>query len=145
MRTRVFDAHHRYLSEEIWSCGQDLFETPVASIQSGEHLHFEDRDEVGWLGPSRSLRMMKKSEREERSGTEPPVLHTHDPPILPSLPLSLSPIPIQPAFLIAFLASSLPLHRIRRGGLRSLGTRILLEKDGGGEHFPQIQDDRTKI
>ena len=69
MRTRVFDAHHRYLSEEIWSCGQDLFETPVASIQSGEHLHFEDRDEVGWLGPSRSLRMMKKSEREERSGT----------------------------------------------------------------------------
>ena len=88
MRTRVFDAHHRYLSEEIWSCGQDLFETPVASIQSGEHLHFEDRDEVGWLGPSRSLRMMKKSEREERSGTEPPVLHTHDPPILPSLPLS---------------------------------------------------------
>ena len=100
----------------------------------GEHLHFEDRDEVGWLGPSSLTphdeeKRKRRSGRSEWNGAATNLAHPSFPPsLLPSHTHSA------PAFLIAFLASSLPLHRtIRRGGgrgLRRLGTPTLLEKKG---------------
>ena len=113
----------------------------------GEHLHFEDRDEVGWLGPSSLTphdeeKRKRRSGRSEWNGAATNLAHPSFPPSLPpsiSYPFSAGILDCFPRLFIAAPSYNSARRRTRSspfGDAYFVGEEGLVDAfDGRAEHF----------